>query len=603
MSLVTLMSLASATMKLCAVFYGDWLCQMEIVVMHGTQVWLKGFFTVLLAGSFYFALTGAAQAEKSDSEVLCETLDMCGLEWVKEKLQGLEELKERIFRRFSEPNQLEENELDDMSEKSSTVMPKRLTKAERQKLTLEQYYREKTEFYKQVKAIEDQLRSSVAADVAACRQAITARKEVEARSFCRRAEGKMRQCTLRIDMEVSMKAEKLEKEYDIRKRSGWLPEETNTRFDRLSCVLLFASIEDPAAMLSKAGLQIDRASCATHSRKAQEWARSGERPAYTRGLGIEGLPKFLDWIERECPTDMANDARKEVQAILSAKDDMQQQRERKKEEVQKHAGEVAGGDNMDDDGDVVLLRRDNDSSKSVLSQSLNSSAEEKSARAKIVATESANLGTTDSAGAAKAIELAAGVYKIYADQETKQLEARQRAAAEAEARAQQEQRRQEQQRLEQNIREQEALTRGREENMARAREQIREEERANQRAYQERNAREIAARREQLAREAEQQRIENKQRQERIDAIRKAKEEEDKYYAPLTCVTKVQKRYSNSNNTHECLQNNCGRPVEAHNDSQMWTVGAGACLTGKSWYPFACEKNDLFDRTRKMCKR
>lgn len=123
----------------------------------------------------------------------------------------------------------------------------------------------------------------------------------------------------------------------------------------------------------------------------------------------------------------------------------------------------------------------------------------------------------------------------------------------------------------------------------------------NQRIYKETSERRVAEtirqNNEQEARKVQQRQAD----QARIEAMRKEMAERDRYYAPLSCASMSSRRYQGSDRTYACLQNNCGRPIEAHSKNAMWTVGVGSCLSG-TWFA-ACEKNDGFDQSRKQCRR
>jgi hypothetical protein len=82
-----------------------------------------------------------------------------------------------------------------------------------------------------------------------------------------------------------------------------------------------------------------------------------------------------------------------------------------------------------------------------------------------------------------------------------------------------------------------------------------------------------------------------------------------KYYPPLACA--VQSTKSSYNNRQiMCLQNNCGRPIEAHSFSRsagggMWSVGPSRCYSWQAdvYRQVGCEKNDGFDAARGMCRK
>lgn len=121
----------------------------------------------------------------------------------------------------------------------------------------------------------------------------------------------------------------------------------------------------------------------------------------------------------------------------------------------------------------------------------------------------------------------------------------------------------------------------------------------NQSAYQALQERRVAEANQQIRQQEERYRLARQQAE--IDAKRRA--EQDKYYAPLTCTSMSSKRYGNG--TIHCMQNNCGRTIEANHSGGMSSVSAGSCYSQFSDTVFyaACEKNNGFDRSRNQCVR
>lgn len=119
----------------------------------------------------------------------------------------------------------------------------------------------------------------------------------------------------------------------------------------------------------------------------------------------------------------------------------------------------------------------------------------------------------------------------------------------------------------------------------------------NQRAYQALQERRAAEANQQIRQQEERYRL--AQQQAEINAKRRA--EENRYYAPLTCVKMSSMPYGNG--TTPCVQNNCGRTIEVHGDGGMWSVGANNCFKWFKTVYAACEKNNGFDRSRNQCVR
>lgn len=464
-----------------------------------------------------------------------------------------------------------------------------------------------------VRDMELKLRVYVSTSVDRCKRHITAGDEVGARASCAIAQEKISQCSRKVEPEINQRADRLNAEYKSIYRDM---DNISVSFSKIHCNLVFNGIEDPGKLLRAANLQLPDTSCYAHTEEVKKFAKTG---VMQNRLGKDdaSVPAYLSYIQRKCPERIASQARLAVEEILRAKTDEGRKLKENEEQgpLTRDGSRSGSGMFRQAIGQAEQEEKDRPAREARERAAQARAAEQEwiEKQKAIAAAHAAEQeqARKDEQNARETREALGQLIGAIGQIQQNKVDRKQAAYEEQQAeQAQLNQRRQEeQQRREKTMREQEALARGREENIARAQEHKREQELANQRAYQERNVREVAAINERLASEAEQQKIEHKKRQEQLDAIRKAKAEEAKYYPPLACATTVVKRYNNGKSTRNCFQNNCGRTIVAYGPNAMTHIKAGE-TTCSFTYLWACERGnvpgvlggDAYDRDRQMCK-